>query len=167
MADDVAKTGKGWLATVANWASYVPLLGVPITLVAGGIDTLIESTGWLLRGKPISALTAYTSGTVSTMTNAASSAMLGVPNLLAAGTGRTMGTHARGLTENVVGGAFGIVGLRPTVTSSHVAGMGSLASRSPGQWATRVSQQAGRNPDQQWAEYIRAQQQAQVGMQRG
>lgn len=169
MADDgYVQSGKGWLTSVANWASYVPFLGAPITFAAGVLDTLIESTGWLLRLKPLSAATTLTAGGISTAVNTASSTLGGLPNLLASGTGHTLGTHARKVTETAIGGTLGVVGMRPTVVRSYTAGVGSVNGgfSRPGQWANYVSQRSGRDPNQQWADYVRAQQGAQVGMQR-
>lgn len=168
---DYVRTGNGFLGSLANWSSYIPVFGAAGTVFFGSLDTFIESAQWLLRGKPASALTALTAGGVSIAANTTSSLTFGLLNI-GSGifTGRTIGTHLRKGTEMAVGGGLGLVGMTPTVLRSYTAGIGSvnggMQQQAPGYWTNRVSQQQGRDPNQQWAEYVRAQQGAQVGMQR-
>jgi hypothetical protein len=51
-------------------------------------------------------------------------------------TGQTLGGHARVLTENLIGGATGMLGVRPVVLQSYTAGMGYMNDYSrPGMFA--------------------------------
>jgi hypothetical protein len=160
--DNYTRTGKGFLASVANWASFIPFgLGSGITLVAGAIDTVIESAQWLLRGKVLSAGTALVGGSVSTMVNSAAGS--GLFWWLNAGqgmfTGRSIGTHARALTENVIGGVAGALGQQPTVLRSYPAGIGNIGGQGaqqsrPGYWSSRVAQEQGQDPQRRWQQYV-------------
>ncbi|MFN7402386.1 MAG: hypothetical protein ACK5WQ_04785 [Alphaproteobacteria bacterium] len=156
------QTGSGFLNRVANFFSYVPVLGAPVTLVAGGASTLLETARWLFQGKIFSAATALVAGSVSTMVNSVQGLIFAVANVGSGlTTGETLGTHARKATEIAVGGVTGLVGRKPTVLQSHYAGIGSvgrgLNAGGPGQWANYVSQRSGRDPNQQWAAYVNAQ----------
>lgn len=179
--DGYTRTGNGVLQSLANKASLIPFVGGFFAAGLGGLDTLIETAQWLFRGKFLSAATVLASGTVGNAINAVSGVFDSIPlgglvwwgaRVGTAGvSGRTIGTHGRAVTENLIGGITGALGVRPTVLSSHPAGIGSIGAGQqmqapPGYWTNRVSQQAGRDPNQQWAEYVRAQQAAQVGMQR-
>lgn len=162
--DGYVKTGRGWLGSVANWASFIPFVGSGITFVAGAVDTLVETGQWLLRGKLLSAGTALASGSVSTVVN---TAVHGNPIFWGANvaqglfTGRSLGTHARALTENVVGGAAGMLGQKPTVLRSYPAGIGSIGGAGagqqqsqPGYWSSRVAQEQGQDPQRRWQQYV-------------
>jgi len=149
--------------------SYIPgvglLSGAPIM-----IDSIIESAQWLFRGKFLSAATSLIAGTVDAGVSSASGS-LGLGFLqegaarwwLNAGsgvlTGKTIGTHARALTENVIGGAAGVLGQRPTVLQSYTAGVGGVggagaAQSRPGYWSSRVAQEQGQDPQRRWQQYV-------------
>jgi hypothetical protein len=171
--EQYTQTGDGFLNRVSNFFSYVPIVGGPIALVAGGASTLLDTAKWLFQGKIFSAATAFITGSVSTMVNSVGTLFFGVANIGSGlTTGETLGTHARKVTEMAIGGVTGLVGRKPTVLQSHYAGIGSvgrgLNTQGPGPWANYVSQRTGRDPNQQWAAYVNAQRAegAQINMQR-
>ena len=74
-------------------------------------------------------------------------------------TGSALGTHARKLTETVIGGVTGALGMKPQVLNSHMAGIGALDNayaqnmRGPGQFASQVAAQRGRDPREMYNAY--------------
>ena len=167
--DNYTRTGKGWLAGVGRFLSYIPgiglLSGAPIM-----IDSIVESAQWLFRGKFLSAATSLVAGTVDAGVSSAS-VSLGLGFLkdgaarwwLNAGsgvlTGKTLGTHARALTENVIGGVAGALGQQPTVLRSYPAGIGNIGGQGaqqsrPGYWSSRVAQEQGQDPQRRWQQYV-------------
>jgi hypothetical protein len=129
------KTGNNFAAKLSNFGSYIPIpfIGEAVSAFAGAIGALIDAGGWLLRGKVLSAVTALTTGTVETTVNAMVSGpakginpfyWLNVGSGLI--TGRTLGTHARKLTEVGIGAVTKPLGVQPTVLRSYPAGIGSI-----------------------------------------
>lgn len=136
----------GFFTSLGNKAAMIPFIGAAIAPVLNYIGGGIEGIGWLLRGKPLSAATAVAGGVVSGTVNGFDSAFWFVQAGSGLATGRSAGTHARALTENVIGGVTGVLGIRPTVLSSHMAGVGSTGqSNRPGQWATAEANRRGVN----------------------
>lgn len=169
MAQSNTKTGNNFFTDWSNRLSMVPFLGMIATPVLGGIGTLWDTAQWLFRGKILSAATAFVAGSASTMVNTALSATGGgvnwwgtAANLASGGlTGRSIGTHVRGLTESVIGGVTGVLGVKPTVLRSYPAGIGSIGGAGqgqqqagPGYWSSRVAQEQGQDPQRRWAQYV-------------
>lgn len=161
--DSYTKTGKGTLTRWANKYSMVPILGSGITMFLGFVDTAIESLQWLFRGKFGSALTVAAAGTAGTMMNALSGSLGGVTWWLGnvgsgVTTGATLGTHARALTESVIGGVTGALGAKPQVLASYPAGIGSIgtgaAPQGPGKFAAGVSAQRGEDANAAYNRYM-------------
>lgn len=154
------RTGNNIFTKIANWSSYIPIPFISTGLIGffGGIGTLWDSAGWLLRGKPLSALTAFGAGTAATFTNATVSAIpiWGWAANVGSGvlTGRTIGDNVRGLTEGVTGAVTQPLGIKPVVLRSYTAGIGSTgASAGPGYWSTRAAQERGMDPNARWDAY--------------
>lgn len=161
------RTGNGGLTSWGNRFSLIPWFNTwrpwrrlpVIGALLGYIDTAFEALGWLVRGKPISALTVAVTGSVANTVNGltelpgfwwinAGSALI---------TGRTVGTHARALSEGVIGATTGVLGIRPTVLRSYPAGIGSInggpEQSGPGYWAMRAAQERGQDPNARYAAY--------------
>lgn len=165
--EDYTKTGKGRLSRWANnLTNYIPGLGGFLALPFGVVDTVIESAQWLVRGKVGSAITALAAGAVGNTVNALTASVgslgQGITWWLGNGaaniaTGANLGTHARALTETVIGGVTGALGAKPQVLQSYTAGIGSLnagmAPQGPGKFTSYVSAQRGENADQAYARY--------------
>lgn len=158
------RTWAEWFSMWSNRASLIPVVGAYLAWPMGMIGTTLETLGQLFKGNIGSAITVAAAGTVATTVNAAVST---TPNWwiyggnVASGltTGSVLGTHARKLTESVIGGVTGILGMKPEVLSSHTAGIGSLDNayaqsvRGPGYWATRRAEEMGRDPRQMYDQY--------------
>lgn len=171
------RTGHGFLQDWANRVSVLPFGGF-LAMPLGLLDTAIETVQWVFRGNIASAATVAISGTVGNLVNGISATGDAIPLWwgarvgTAAVTGRTIGTHARALTENVIGGITQPLGVQPTILRSYVAGPGQIGSgfnpQRPGRWAQSVSGQRGRNPEQDWRAYENARAaEAQMGATRG
>ena len=134
---DYTKTGKGGLTEFANKLSFVPFLrsiplfGSTITAVLGYADTILESAQWLFKGKFASAATTLVAGAVGSTVNGLTdktglfwwaNAASGVT------TGVSLGTHARAMTEGLIGGVTGSLGAKPQVLSSYPAAIGSIGN---------------------------------------
>lgn len=153
------KTGNSGLSRFANKVSLVPFIGGFLSFPLGMLDTALEAGSWLIRGKVNSALTVAVAGTVGHGVNALSSASpLGSGSLTwwlgnagASGlTGRSLGTHARALTEGALGAVSGAVGLKPQVLKSYPAGIGGIGGATqagPGRWMTQAAQSRGEDPN--------------------
>jgi len=153
-------TGNGGLTSFANKMSFVPIIGPWIAGILSAAGTVIESIGWLIKGKPISALTVAASGTVSTALNAVNGITWGALNIGSGiTTGRSIGTHGRKLTESVIGGVTGMLGVKPEVLRSFPAGIGSIgggaAQAGPGRFASQIASERGRNANEMYAAYQR------------
>jgi hypothetical protein len=154
------KTGNNFFHKLANWASFIPFAGVPFTIAFGTLGTVIESAGWLLRGKPLSAASAAVNGAASVSVNAGLS-ITGWGSFVNMGsavvTGRTLGTHTRKVGEGVTSFVTKPLGLQPTVLRSYPAAIGSLPGATPsqpGRFATQVSNERGQNAQQQYNAYM-------------
>lgn len=161
------KTGGNWFSRMSGYLSYVPIpipffggfIRAGLVYTTGMIGTGLDSLSWLIRGKVASAATAAVAGTVSTTVNSAAS----VPLLLNWGsgiaTGRTIGTHARKLTETAIGGATGVLGFKPQVLRSYTAGIGGIgggvAPSAPGRFASQISAERGQDANAAYANYMR------------
>lgn len=164
VSDDYTKTGKGALTKWSNrfsWMPYIrniPLLGTTITGVLGFADTILEAGGWLLQGKIGSAATVAIAGTVGTAVNAIGATPFWWANAASGvATGETLGTHARALTESIIGGVSGALGSKPQVLRSYPAGIGGLRGaeasgigRRDGFVAAEASRR-GQSADDAWA----------------
>ena len=160
------RTGDNLFTTLSNWASLIPFAGGVVSIALGVIGSAWDAGGWLLKGKPLSAATAFGTGVASTTTNAVMSAhpvTWGLNVITAIGTGRTIGTHARKGTEmagSLVTSPLAPLGIQPTVLRSHQAGIGQIGTgfspQQPGRFASQVSNQRGRNADQDWRAYADA-----------
>jgi hypothetical protein len=145
----------GFFTKWANRASFIPILGGAVSFTLGMIGSGLESLGWLAQGKVLSAATVLATGAVSNSINSAVSTGLGPLywGQLASGavSGTSLGTHSRALTESVIGGVTGLLGVKPTVLRSYTAGLGSgpgAGSMSgPGYYATM---HGGANPQAKW-----------------
>jgi hypothetical protein len=148
--EDYTRTGKGFLTRVSNWLSFVPILSSVYSAIPGYIDTLIESATWLLRGKPISAATAFAGGVVGNTVNSVGGLIWWGNVGSGVTTGRSIGTHARKLTEETIGAVTGALGAKPTILRSYPAGIGSVgagfAPQGPGQFAAAEAQRRGQDP---------------------
>jgi hypothetical protein len=168
------QTGDNFFTKISNWATMIPLPFVREFLVigAGALGGVWDSAGWLLKGKPLSAATTLGAHTASVVTNAATMLVPFWGWAANAGsvamTGRTIGTHVRKGVEMATGAVTQPLGIQPTVLRSYPAGIGSIngGMQRPGQWATMVSQRSGRDPNQQWTEYVQQNGGAQMGVQR-
>jgi hypothetical protein len=166
--DSYTKTGKGTLTRWANRLTAIPVVGGWLAFPLGMISTTVESLQYLFRGQFGSALTAFTAGTVSNTVNGLTSSfdLPGIGKTIGwtwwlgnaasgIGTGATLGTHARALTETVIGGVTGALGVKPKVLSSYTAGMGSLpgamAPQGPGRYFSEAARSRGEDPDAAYA----------------
>ena len=162
------KTGQGPFTRWGNRLSLIPGIGGFSAAFIAGSGALIDTLKWAFRGKFLSAATALTAGVVSATVNFATNALpFALGNAANAGTaaltGVTLGTHARKLTENTIGGLAGLVGQKPIVLRSYHAGTGAIggaamggtqAPQQPGYWANHVAQSQGRDPQQRWQQYV-------------
>ncbi len=161
---DYTRSGDNFLTRLGNKASFLPnFLGGGF--IAGFLNmagAVVESAGWLLRGKFLSAATVLASGAASAVVNGAS-------NLNPLGdirwfvnvgsgvtTGQSVGTHARALTEGAIGAVTGVFGVKPTVLRSYTAGVGSIGGGSvsgPGQFATAEANRRGQDANAMYNNY--------------
>lgn len=134
---DYTKTGKGFLTKAANFFSYIPGVGGVWQFTLGMVDSVIEAGQWLFRGKFGSAATALVAGAVGNGVNALTGGVVGKAVWWVANagsgiaSGETLGTHARALTENIIGGVTGALGSKPQVLSSYPAGPGFIGVAAP------------------------------------
>lgn len=160
------RTWGEWFSMWSNRFSFIPFIGGAPAAIAGFIGTALETLGQLFKGNIGSALTAATTGTVATAVNAMagySGAGLGATWWINLGSGvfsgSALGTHARKATEVVIGGVTGLLGMKPQVLNSHVAGIGALDNayaqnlRGPGQFASQIAMQRGRDPREMYNSY--------------
>jgi hypothetical protein len=159
--DSYTRTGKGWFGRWSSKLSLVPIVGAWLALPFGAIDTLWESARFAFRGQFGSAATSLVAGTVATTVNTISSGGFGsIPSIgtvwwgnAASGiaSGATLGTHARALTESVIGGISGALGSKPRVLSSHTAGLGAIgggmSASAPGPHMSNAARSRGEDPD--------------------
>lgn len=153
---DYTRTGDNFLTRWANAASFIPIPGVNTTLTwfLGMAGAAWDAIGWLGQGKVLSAATAAASGAVGATVNSIGGTFWWLNAGSGLATGRSAGTHARALTETVIGGVTGALGVKPTVLRSYTAGIGqgpgaSVAS-TPGYYA---SMHGGANPQEKWDRY--------------
>ncbi len=139
----------------------IPIIGGTLTAVLGYAGTIVETFGWLLNGQVGSALTAAAAGTVATTVNAFSDTVFWWANALTGmTTGQSLGNHARALTESMIGGVTGALGMKPEVLQSHTVGIGSIGGGAapqqagPGYWASRASQERGQNANEAYTRYM-------------
>lgn len=151
------RTGNGrFLTDLANKASFIPFIGGPIAGFVGMVDAVIEGAGWLIKGKPLSAATVVASGVVGSAVNGLTDNNLLFWGLNAGSgmaSGRSMGTHARALTEGGIGMITGALGVRPQVLSSYPAGIGSVGGeRQQGsrQFTNAEAGRRGQNANELW-----------------
>jgi hypothetical protein len=166
VGDDYTKTGKGFFTKLANGLSYIPDIPFLTSWIKGGtqfalgmVDTVLEAGQWLFNGKIGSAATALVAGTVGNGVNALASGTFWWFNAGSGiASGETLGTHARALTENIIGGVTGALGSKPQVLSSYPAGIGSISNgvvaNGPGKFAAGVSTQRGQNADEAYKRYM-------------
>ncbi len=170
--DSYTKTGKGTLTRWANKLSMIPFFGGALAWPLGMIDTVIETGQWLFRGQFGSAITTLAAGTVGNSVNAFVSGGSGIGHIVGGegikwwlgnvgsgvSTGATLGTHARALTESVIGGVTGALGAKPQVLASYPAGIGSVGVGSvpqgPGKFAAGVSAQRGEDANAAYNRYM-------------
>lgn len=157
------RTGDNFLTRWGNRASFLPnFLGGG--LIAGFLNmagAIVESAGWLFRGKFVSAATTLAAGTASAAVNGLSGlSPLGdirwfVNIGSGVATGQSAGTHARALTEGIIGSVTGALGSKPTVLRSYTAGVGSIGNGNagPGYYATRAANERGQDPNAMWNNY--------------
>ncbi len=166
--DSYTKTGNSGLTRFANKVSLIPVIGGALSFPLGMLDTAIDTGKWLLRGKFLSALTVATAGTIS---NAVNVLPTGLPGKMGGsltwwmagagsglGTGKSLGTHARKVTEMAIGGLTGALGVKPQVLKSYQAGIGSVGAAvpaAPGRFATQVANERGQNSQQMYNNYMR------------
>ncbi len=163
--ENYTRTGKGTLTKAANFLSYVPILGAPLRFAVGMVDSVMEAGQWLFRGKIGSAATALIAGAVGNGVNAFAGGILGGATwwLGNAGSGiasgETLGTHARALTENIIGGITGALGSKPQVLSSYTAGIGSIGDsaipQGPGKFSSSISAQRGEDANMAYERFKR------------
>jgi hypothetical protein len=160
VAEQYTQTGNNFLQRWSEKASYIPYVGVLLTVPLGVLGTLVESAQWLFRGKIFSAATALATGVVSTGLNSASSAAVFVAPYTwwinaASGltTSESLGAHGRKATEWAIGGVTGALGMKPTVLRSYPAANVMLPGaypqaqmNRPGQWVTNEAQRKGMDP---------------------
>lgn len=161
--DSYTSTGKGTLNRWANGLSFIPFIGGALAWPLGMISTVLESAEWLFKGKVGSAVTVLAAGTVGNAVNSLTSGVGGLTwwgaNLGSGVTTSTsLGTHARALTESVIGGISGALGSKPQVLRSYPAGIGSISSgqmqSGPGQFASQESARRGQNADEAYQRYV-------------
>lgn len=157
--ESYTKTGNGWLQGFVNKLSFIPVLGPIISGTVGYIETAIESIGWLIQGKPVSALTAAATGFVGNSVNAVVGGLTWWNVGSGVATGRSIGTHARKLTEEGIGALTGVLGMKPTVLQSNFAaigeGPGAGLATGPGQFATAEAARRGQDANAMYANYMR------------
>jgi hypothetical protein len=163
---DYTRTGNGGLTRFANTLSYfpfvskIPVFGTAITAFIGYVDTAFEAFGWLMKGKIFSAATVATAGLVSNTVNAFDGITWGALNIGSGlATGQTIGTHGRKLTESIIGGVTGALGMKPEVLKSYSAGIGYIGGNAmpsgPGKFASQVAGERGRDANEMYAAYQR------------
>ena len=171
MDENYTRTGNNFFSSASRFLSYIPFGGFGIatflTKVFGYFGAAIDGLGWLMRGKILSAITAFGTGaaetTVNSMASLSGANLFSTAGLLYWGnvasgvaTNGGLGKHARKLSEVVVGGVTQPLGLQPTVLRSYYAGiggMGGAAASGPGYWATRAAQERGLDPNARYAAY--------------
>lgn len=161
----VGGAGRTWGEFFSLWSnrlSYIPFHGGYAAAVLGAIGTALETLGHLFKGRFGSAVTAAVTGAAATATNYLSGTFgnIWVVNALTGvASGKNLGTHARKGTEIVVESLSGLLGAKPQVLSSHMAGVGSIDTayaqslRGPGYWATRAANEKGRDPREMYSAY--------------
>ncbi len=151
------KTGGNWFSRMSGYMSYVPWVGVVVAPILGYIGTALDAGGWLLRGKVGSAVTTATTGIVASTVNGIEATGLTWGSYFL--TGRSMGTHARKLTEAGISTVGGAVGFKPQVLRSYTAGIGSIgggvAQSAPGRFASQISAERGQDANAAYANYMR------------
>lgn len=156
------RTWGEWFSMWSNRLSYIPFIGGSAALVMGAIGTGLETLSQLFKGNIGSAITTAATGAAATTVNslAGTSGVVWFANAVSGvTTGSGLGTHARKLSEGVIGGVTGVFGLKPEILNSHVAGIGSLDNaytqnmRGPGYWASRAAEEKGRDPRQMYDAY--------------
>lgn len=171
--DSYTSTGKGPLTRWSNRISLIPSLRkfgdifgkIPFVsgtfgALLGYVDTAIESAQWLFRGQFGSAATTAIAGFVGTSVNFASkeTGFWWGNAASTALTGATLGTHARALTESIIGGVTGVLGSKPQVLSSYPAAIGNIGAGAtptgPGKFASNVAAERGQNADEAYNRYI-------------
>lgn len=151
-------TGQSRLSQWAAKASVIPVAGLFITPVLGTLGAIWDSGKQLARGRVLSAATELTTGVVAAGVNSVGGSVFWVANVGTAGfSDFTIGTHARKVTETVIGGITGAVGMKPKVLSAHMAGIGAppgswAAQAGPGRWAQQFTPQ-GQDPRQYYQNY--------------
>jgi hypothetical protein len=153
---DYTRSGENFLTRWGNAASFIPFIGAPIAGFLGFAGTAVEAIGWLLRGKVLSAATVAATGAVSTAVNSIGGQFWWVNAGSGLATGKTAGTHARALTETVIGGVTGALGVKPTVLRSYTAALGQgpgANAAQPGYYATKVANDRGQNAQAAWSQY--------------
>jgi hypothetical protein len=155
--DSYTKTGKGFFTKLANGLSFIPFIGGGLKFGLGMVDTVIESAQWLFRGKIGSAATALAAGTVGSLVNGATGLFWWNIGSGAA-TSTSLATHARAMTESVIGGVSGALGEKPQVLRAYPAGIGSISEgvtpQGPGKFAQKVSGERGQDANAAHARYM-------------
>lgn len=166
--DGYTRTGTSAFSRWSDKVSYIPFVGGFFAWWLGMAGAVVESAQWLFQGKIGSAATALAAGAVSSTINGFVGTTGSVINwwvgnaLSGVATGETIGSHGRALTETVIGGVSGVLGLKPEVLKSYQAGIGYIgggnapqqaAPQGPGYWATRRSQEQGLDANEAYARY--------------
>ena len=156
---DYTKTGNGWLASLANKISFVPVIGGAIAAPMLLLDSGITAIGWAFRGNFASAATAMGTGAAAAATTAMPfywpvNVISGIT------TGRSVQTHVRGLTETATSFVTKPLGMQPTVLRSHYAGIGGVGSAAlgqtgPGRFTSQVANERGQDANAMYANYMR------------
>jgi hypothetical protein len=153
------RTGQNFFTKISNFFAYIPVLGAPAVGFFGVVSAWWDAAGWLLRLKPLSALTALGMGHAAAATNAAVT-LTGVGVIGTVGSniisGRNIGDNVRWVGESVVGAVTRPLGIQPTVLRSYTAGVGSMGGAGqpgPGYWASRAAQERGQDPNARYAAY--------------
>ena len=141
VSEDYTKTGKGGLTSFANTISFIPgirniggffekipFVGHTFGALVGYVDTVWEAGKWAFQGKLGSAGTVLAAGLVGNTVNALPGAFWWVNAASGVTTGVSAGTHARAMTEALIGGISGSLGHKPTVLNSYPAAIGSIGS---------------------------------------
>ena len=167
MADNetYTQTGDSFFTSLGNKLSVIPFgVGAVLATVPLAIGVVWDTGKQLLKGNFGSAATELVAGTVSAGLNTFSAPVWWLGQLGSAGfTQHTIGTHARKVTESVIGAVTGALGMKPVVLSSHMAGIGAqpgagnyyAQKEGPGYWTTRAAQQQGVDPAQRFAQYTK------------
>jgi hypothetical protein len=150
-------TGQSRLSQWAAKVSVVPGGGV-VAAFLGTAGAIWDAGKQLVRGRVFSAATELTTGVVATGVNTIGGTVFWIANVGSAGvTDFTLGTHARSVTENVIGSVTGAFGVKPKVLSSHMAVIGAVPGAysnmaGPGRWAQQFTPQ-GQDPRAYYQNY--------------